>query len=98
MTNFSRLFGALALAAVSGCGTTASTLTCNPECPVGFHCAESGCVPDDGTGADLATATVDAGGAACAPACSGANPHCNPRGLCVQCLEDVHCPTGQVCK
>ena len=88
-----------ALALVAGCGDdTPPPLTCEPVCSPGWHCTESGCVRDDGNLSDLAVPAMDGGGGTCSPACGAGTPHCNPRGLCVPCLEDAHCPTGQVCK
>jgi len=33
----------------------------------------------------------------CDPACGGATPHCNARGLCVACIGDGDCKGGQRC-
>jgi hypothetical protein len=93
---------ALAIAALvaSGCarGTTdmePTTLVCEPACPRGQTCTAAGCASGDGgMVADIGIAMVDFAG--CVPACAGSTPYCNS-GVCVACLVDDHCPTGQVC-
>ena len=86
------------MALVAGCGGSATpVLECSPACPAGAHCTESGCVLD-GPGVDLAASTDGPGTPACASVCAGATPHCSPKGVCVPCLDDSHCPVGQVCK
>jgi Cys-rich repeat protein len=34
----------------------------------------------------------------CTPACANPTPYCNPSRVCVPCLTDMHCPSGQVCR
>ena len=91
-----RATAVLLLLAVAGCGDATPPLVCEPPCPDGTHCTTDGCKPDDDTGPqDLAVRTDLSG---CSQACAGATPHCGPNRLCVACLEDSHCPAGQVCQ
>jgi Cys-rich repeat protein len=85
------------LASLAACGGSPllEKYSCEPTCPAGLSCTASGCVP---------ASVVDLGGSAsvdllrtCDPACSGATPYCKDEALCVPCLEDAHCPAGQVC-
>jgi len=87
----------LAVWTVSGCGDKKTTVTCEPACPAGTHCAESGCVIDQAA-SDAAVATGADLTAGCFPACGGDTPHCNAQNLCVPCITDDHCPIGSVCK
>ena len=73
------------------------TLSCDPTCPVGFHCAAAGCVADSVTTVDMPASVPDLA-MGCSPACSGATPLCNDTGVCVPCLVDTDCSVGQVCQ
>ena len=88
---------AVAVVTLSGCGDKKTTVTCEPACPVGTHCAASGCVVDQTT-TDAAVAIPADLTAGCFPACGGDTPHCNAENLCVPCITDDHCPTGSICK
>ena len=99
MTRPASLLACLLLSFVSaaaGCGGS-QTFQCQPECPSGTRCTESGCVAE-GPGADMAAPSGDLATSPCSTACSGSAPWCGPKGVCVPCLEDSHCPVGQVCK
>src|SRR6185503_2853818 len=79
-----------------GCGSADAPPVCEPRCPDNTHCTLQGCTPDNAD-EDLAVAPLDMS-RTCAAQCMGATPHCGPSGLCVPCLEDKHCPVGQICK
>ena len=91
MTNRS-LFVSACLAALAaalagaGCGGT-SGLSCDPACPSGFACTASGCVGMSPS-FDMTAPTPGDMAGVCDPACGGATPHCNARGLCVACIGD----------
>ena len=95
-----RAAGALALAGLlaTGCSPSTTTYSCDPACPVGFHCGAGGCEIDS------AAARVDAAAppadlvVTCDPPCSGPTPVCDPSGTCVACLADGDCPGGQLCQ
>jgi len=83
------------------CNTAAPLGTCvqctdNAHCGTGQRCLLSNfsCVPAPDGGAP-----PDAGSpAACAPACGGLTPRCEPiSGLCVACLADADCGAGGQC-
>ena len=93
-----RFVGFLALiVALPACSSTPATPTgCDPPCPNGSHCDETGsCMPDP-LPPDMAVPMDFAG--ACYPACTGAASHCNAQGRCVACITSDHCAPGFVCK
>ena len=79
-----------------GCGNPILEPMCQPACPPGFHCTEQGCASDDGRVPDLAVPSVDMAG--CSLTCAAPTPYCTPERSCAACLEDSHCPIGQICK
>jgi len=81
---------------LSACSAGTTVLSCEPACPAGFRCAASGCVADVAIPPPDLAAPVD-GTIGCSPACAGDTPRCNPRGVCVQCLDSADCPIGQRC-
>ena len=84
-----------ALAAGCGNGTGPGGIECHPACPTRWHCAESGCVPDDSSAVDLAVPDHPQGD--CPSPCGGATPYCGPGNRCVACLGDGDCPLGTLC-
>ena len=90
---------AVALAVAPGCNGGDDTLDCVPMCPGGFHCTVNGCEADDPNKiVDLAAPAQPDMAGQCSMICAGATPHCNANRLCVACLMDSHCATGQICK
>ena len=45
---------------------------------------------------DLAVPATDLSG--CARTCAAPTPYCTPESACAACLQDSHCPMGQICK
>jgi len=88
--------GLALLLTVAACSGGTTTVTCQPQCPTGLHCTATGCVADGLVDAGQPPPDL-IGASGCSPACTGATPFCSG-GLCVPCLKDGDCPTGQLCK
>jgi Cys-rich repeat protein len=96
-------FCLIALASTAGCGgSTAAddttTLVCDPPCPKGQRCTTQGCVAINDAGPGMMGGNPDIAASACAPGCTASAPYCNAKGVCVPCMMDGHCPSGQVCR
>ena len=82
------------LLASAGCGGT-TEVVCEPPCPANTTCTENGCISST-PNPDIAMAPQPDLAGMCLQNCGGATPYCRGN-LCVPCLTDDHCPSGQIC-